>query len=87
MRTIKLLEWKAQSRAGKHEATTPLGTYTLMELPLGCAVSFHSRQEPFRTISDNPGVMFEQAKGLAQSDFERRTHVWYASLGLSTVTS
>lgn len=82
MITTKPLEWKPQARPGAHEASTPLGTYTLFELPLGCGVSFHSKTIPFININDKPGVSLELAMQMAQADFERRTCDWYKSIGI-----
>lgn len=80
-RFVQLLDWKEWPRPGVHEARTPLGTYRLHDLPLGCAVSFHSPKETFCNVSDKPGVTLEQAKQLAQYDFEARTDAWFASVG------
>jgi hypothetical protein len=84
MRTIKQLHWISLAKPGNFKAETAIGDYTLMDLPLGCAASFHSAKVPFRNISDERGVTLEQAKQLCQQDFERRTNEWFASLGPAT---
>jgi hypothetical protein len=78
---IQLLDWEEWPRPGVHEAQTPLGTYRLHDLPLGCAVAFHSPKVAFCNVSDKQGVTVVQAKQLAQHDFEARKDAWFACVG------
>ena len=66
------LNWRPSGRPGEHVASTPIGVYKIMELPLGCAAGFHSTHIPFFDINSKPGVTLEQAKELAEKDFEQR---------------
>ena len=74
------LNWRPGERPGNFEATTPIGVYKLMDLPLGCAASFHSRHIPFVDINSKLGVTLEQAKEMAEKDYEQRRDATLASL-------
>jgi hypothetical protein len=72
---VQTLEWKESAVSGVHEAETALGIYRLRDLPLGCAVSFHESGRGFCNVSDRKGVTLEEARQLAQQDFESRLSV------------
>jgi hypothetical protein len=74
------LNWRPSGRPGEYVASTPIGVYKLMDLPLGCAVGFHSTHIPFFDINSKPGVTLQQAKELAEKDFEQRRESTLASL-------
>lgn len=74
------LNWRSSGRPGDYEASTPIGVYKLMDLPLGCAASFHSPHIPFVDINSKPGVTLEQAKEMAEKDYEKRREAALESL-------
>ena len=67
--TIKRLVWITNEN-GLVEAKTPFGVYELNEMPLGTVISFMPSTISCRCISDKRGVSLEQAKVIAQMDFE-----------------
>lgn len=65
----KRLEW-IETEGGLIEASTPFGKYELNDMQQGVVVSFLPSSISCRRISDKRGVSLEQAKTLAQADFD-----------------